>query len=732
MKISNYTLLLINILLLNSLLSAQFLEADYIAEFNNSTCGTTENLYSSFPYFPVDNDTLRILVVFAKFPNDNWNSTEPGSQATQYWDGNLWTKPYWANDIIKPNTSNIGNSNITAYYRDASFGKFMVIGDVYPDLYIFQHPSTYYHPDSNKHIGYATKELLLSIDRNVDFSLYDKFDPEDIDDDGNLREPDNRVDFVLIVFRFFKGTDPYTGSGFAALGGSNKKFDNINDEITTDENMIISADFPGSGAIATQLTPWGYNISVHELGHYLFNWHRDHMGLFNLMNKNGNSFISADEREAMGWGPSAIVPTSNSTHTLQDYGTTGQFIKLTKGRYTYYLENRRRINYHLSNQWCLWNYFSYQPFTAQSPDSMLLIHRYYNSVVSANGRWNWKMSEQYPTKYIVDTFNNGRAANIFFTDKPNKYDGTTIFNLREMNAVSWQTGLPFAKTKTAFHIGGDSNSCFDVGYNQVYSPWSNPGIEIEGNDSFAVEITGKDNDGNLIVNVYLTNIIQGAPSKPQYLKISKQFIDDSKFRPRLDWYKNREPDIQKYLIYRGYIATPGVEPTYYYLGETTDSTYLDQSLYLYRGQGGSGICQYEFQKYAYRVVAVDNTDKNSVKSERDSISGYSDPCAPEESSTPKEMETKNREIKLKFSLSQNYPNPFNPVTSIKYTLPNDAIVNIKIYNILGQEVKVLENSFKLAGEYIMQFNGSELTSGIYFYRFTAGNFTEVKKMLILK
>lgn len=669
--------------------------------------------------------------MFAKFPDDNWMC--PEGQATQYWQGDVWTKPYWANDIIKSNTSNIGTSNMTAYYRDASFGKLMVIGDVYEDLYIFNNPSTYYSPSSGRHVGYATKELLESIDSKVDYSLYDKFDPEDEDNDGEIREPDGKVDFVLIVFRFLMGTEPATGSGVAALGGTNANFGNGLYEITTDENMIIKAGYPGSGAISTQLTPWGYHISVHELGHYLLGGHRNHMGLFNLMNTNGNSFCSADEREAMGWGPSAIVPTSNSTYTLQDYGTTGQFIKFTKGYHTYYLENRRRINYHLSNQWYLWNYYSYQPFTAQSPDSMLLIHRYYNSVESANGRWNWLMSAQYPTRYVVDTFNNGRAANIFFTDKPNKYNGETIFDLRNKSAVSWHTGLPFVNNKTAFHIGGDSNSCFDVGYNQVYSPWSNPGIEVNNsNDSFAVEITGKDNDGNLIVNVYFTNIIQGAPSKPQYLKTSKQFIDGSRFRPRLDWYKNREPDIQKYLVYRGYIVTPGVDPTYYYIGETTDSTYLDQTIYLYRGQGGSGICQYELHKYAYRVVAVDNTAKNSVKSERDSISGYSDPCAPEDSSTPKEEETKNREIRLKFNLSQNYPNPFNPVTSIKYTIPYDAMVNIKIYNILGQEVKVLENSFKLAGEYIMQFNGSELTSGVYFYKFTAGNYTEVKKMLILK
>ena len=87
---------------------------------------------------------------------------------------------------------------------------------------------------------------------------------------------------------------------------------------------------------------------------------------------------------------------------------------------------------------------------------------------------------------------------------------------------------------------------------------------------------------------------------------------------------------------------------------------------------------------------------------------------------------------LSFRLYQNYPNPFNPSTTIKYSLPKEGIVTLKVYNVLGKEVKTLVNEFENAGVYNVSFNASELPSGIYFYRLISGNFTQVKKLILLK
>jgi hypothetical protein len=85
-----------------------------------------------------------------------------------------------------------------------------------------------------------------------------------------------------------------------------------------------------------------------------------------------------------------------------------------------------------------------------------------------------------------------------------------------------------------------------------------------------------------------------------------------------------------------------------------------------------------------------------------------------------------------FNLFQNYPNPFNPSTTIKYSIPTNQYVIIKIYDILGKEIETLVNEEKQMGEYEVNFVGHNLTSGIYIYSISAGPFTQVRKMLLIK
>lgn len=87
---------------------------------------------------------------------------------------------------------------------------------------------------------------------------------------------------------------------------------------------------------------------------------------------------------------------------------------------------------------------------------------------------------------------------------------------------------------------------------------------------------------------------------------------------------------------------------------------------------------------------------------------------------------------IHFELKQNYPNPFNPSTTIKYEIPERCSVSIKVYDVLGNEVAMLVNEDKQAGAYEVEFDGSALTSGIYFYQLKAGEFVATKKMILLK
>jgi hypothetical protein len=85
-----------------------------------------------------------------------------------------------------------------------------------------------------------------------------------------------------------------------------------------------------------------------------------------------------------------------------------------------------------------------------------------------------------------------------------------------------------------------------------------------------------------------------------------------------------------------------------------------------------------------------------------------------------------------YRLFQNYPNPFNPVTKISYDIPKQGFVSIKIYDMLGKEVATLVNENKGIGSYIVDFDGSSLSSGVYFYRLESNGFIATKKMMLIK
>jgi len=87
---------------------------------------------------------------------------------------------------------------------------------------------------------------------------------------------------------------------------------------------------------------------------------------------------------------------------------------------------------------------------------------------------------------------------------------------------------------------------------------------------------------------------------------------------------------------------------------------------------------------------------------------------------------------MTFALNQNYPNPFNPTTTIKFQIPKQAFVTIKVYDILGKLVETLVNENKDAGYYDINFDASNLASGLYIYKIEAGTFNDTKKMILIK
>ena len=92
----------------------------------------------------------------------------------------------------------------------------------------------------------------------------------------------------------------------------------------------------------------------------------------------------------------------------------------------------------------------------------------------------------------------------------------------------------------------------------------------------------------------------------------------------------------------------------------------------------------------------------------------------------------NNEIPVAFSMSQNFPNPFNPATNISFSLPKSEFVNLSVYDLSGKLVDELVNNNLEAGKYTTNWNAADLSSGVYFYKIQAGEFTDVKKLTLIK
>jgi hypothetical protein len=190
--------------------------------------------------------------------------------------------------------------------------------------------------------------------------------------------------------------------------------------------------------------------------------------------------------------------------------------------------------------------------------------------------------------------------------------------------------------------------------------------------------------------------------------------------PRLVWGTHPTFDADYYKVYRAVSSTPLAHPAIYasVIATVSSSTYeyTDGDISL----STNGNYVYYFVK-GYKYVKGQG-DFYSGPTNIELVRGY----------MYKENITDENNTRLKFSLNQNYPNPFNPSTKIIYTLPIDAKVQIKVYDMLGREVAELVNEIKPAGYNETTFNASELSGGTYIYRITSGTYSETKKMILLR
>ncbi len=173
------------------------------------------------------------------------------------------------------------------------------------------------------------------------------------------------------------------------------------------------------------------------------------------------------------------------------------------------------------------------------------------------------------------------------------------------------------------------------------------------------------------------------------------------------------------------------------LGVGTNASGFSSLLSGYKGNDGYFAFQNSYVRY-WTSTSVDTNNANTIllyfnngnigRGTGDKEFGYSVRCINDKTTNISEHNGLQTEI----SLSQNYPNPFNPTTKINFYMPHFSHVTLTIYDLLGNEVRTLINSEIASGYHEVDFNASNLSSGIYFYKIRADKFIDIKKMLLIK
>lgn len=200
-------------------------------------------------------------------------------------------------------------------------------------------------------------------------------------------------------------------------------------------------------------------------------------------------------------------------------------------------------------------------------------------------------------------------------------------------------------------------------------------------------------------------------------------IPDADNHPRFVW--GQYPDylqgtITGYKLYRSASHIPGQPPSNFTVLATLDDDefdYVDNTVTIgtdYNAKSYYIKCVYEYPQE--NVLETEATNTVEVRLE-----------------IPQKISIDNNSFSDKdFYLEQNYPNPFNPSTKINFTIPKNDFVNLKVYDVLGNEVQSLLNEVKDAGIYSLEFNADDLPSGIYLYKLQSGSFVDTKKMILIK
>jgi hypothetical protein len=493
-----------------------------------------------------------------------------------------------------------------------------------------------------------------------------------------------------------------------------------------------------------QFGMFGSNYGSHFDGRYLADTSYNYGNLhsFSLMTTYGGHHFNAYEKYRLGWLDPQIVTSNMSYVELNEtfLGSNNNSILIPirydndgKLKEFFLLENYHSTNSHSSaNPFLVTQLFGNEHVFTKG---VLVYHIAEENfefptmsdvdMECADGNWDWQVIQGGSTPLdrlddlidrVVPNENDGQDER----DYIRAMAGSQYYN--DYMALTPGTTSDIEKKKQRRYSSndqlGDMDDFFNLGYNTVFTKWSNPSTRKRDNTQPEVgfEVVGYDNTTKkfiLSVATSASGVIALSPSKPQNLTISKS----SSNHPLLNWPANGEPDIAGYKVYK---KTNSAQGWIYYTSVTTNSYEDLNENYLLPGDNG-----YEHPVYYY-VTAFDTQSKESNPSKEASTLVKGAVLEKEG------IDAAISKVPIEFGLFQNHPNPFNPETVIRFALPVSGYAKGTVYDILGREVAILLDGETSAGRHQLKFNAEGLGSGVYFFRLSAGKYSATSKMVVGK
>jgi hypothetical protein len=746
--------------------------------------------YSGVPadaYFPV-------LIVFVQFANDL------GPQVDYWPRGNA---PVYIDSLIAPVKKYLQNGDwwdtyfeatetLSDYWLEQSRGHLHIVGRAIS--IILDHEYQYYQ--NNGGIHRVNDEIYQKLNAlgTIDWRDYDKWKAVTTETGYSfVYQPDGYVDMIYKILRSHAPLIDLPCGGIATLDYSESQGDNylidpvhqiyINGGSTSiyGSGITLTPSYSGTEGGA-DYSPYAaltknavVSFSGHEHGHYLFGCGHSNYG---KMCGTGAPYgvdeaLSPWESIKMNYMQPVAVDYNNPYYSIGDFSSrdnniTGQVLQVPiNGSDEFFLiASRRKVSRYDKIMWG--DTARGEPYRIINQDYGKGVYIYhtpsgYNYPPNmdqecADGLYTWQFQGyQYPdwsneqeVEYYIRTgvsYDNDLSGGSLQCA-----DGKSVitwFGLGKKNPVLNTDGTDRVFTNrsevwTSREFQGDRWDAWNVGYNEIFSPYSSPNTKTWGNNYSGVFIWY--DSLNPVTNTAMFRIYKAGqgglsendilaltpPSRPMGLKVELTNCVNSYAYPKVTWLHNMEPDmlrsgnVKRYRIYRTQPVDSSIVPLNYSPLNVTDfdagsmPQFIDYSIPV--------ACTYfdgntNILNVRYQVTAIDNSDKESVRSDFASLA-YS--------SIVTGTHSQNRSTPYEYRLYQNYPNPFNSVTEIKFDLPVSGNVVIKVYDILGGLVSTAVNGYKTAGTYSIMFSGANLASGIYIYRIETSGFIDAKRMVLVK